>query len=207
MVLGISVATQAAIIPVTVPNGNFETTAGTSPGGNWFELGVWSTSVASPFRTNTSFDGLNGNPGRMVNMSDASVWQTLSVPAVANSTYTLKLDMGRPNNNAGGTFQAMLYDGARFASTIINTAVTNGPAFQATPNWVSYTFTGTTGATVSGNNITLEIDSIAAGGAGAANWLDNVTLSYVVIPEPGTLALLAMGALGLLAGRRRRRLI
>lgn len=28
MVLGISVATQAAIIPVTVPNGDFETTSG-----------------------------------------------------------------------------------------------------------------------------------------------------------------------------------
>ena len=206
MVLGSSVATQAAIIPVTVPNGNFQTTSGAGGGGGWFELGVWSTTSASLFRTQTSYDGLTGTNGtRMVNMGLDSVWQTLSVPAVANSTYTLTLDMGRPNNNAGGTFKAMLYDGARFASMIINTPTTNGPAFQATPNWLSYTFTGTTGATVSGNNITLEIDGISGGQGGAANWLDNVSLSYVVIPEPGTFGLLAMSAVGLLAGRRRQR--
>lgn len=205
MFLGISVATQAAIIAVPVPNADFQTTSGAGGGSGWFELGVWSTTSASNFRTQTSFEGLTGTNGtRMVNMGADSVWQTLSVPAVANSTYTLTLDMGRPNNNAGGTFKAMLYDGARFTSMIINTPTTAGPAFGALPNWVTYTFTGTTGATVSGNNITLEIDSLAAGQGGNANWLDNVTLSYVVIPEPGTFGLLAMGAVGLLAGRRRR---
>jgi len=208
-VLGISVATQAAIIPVTVSNFSFETTSGSATIGPWFSGAntvSWTDSPTSAYRTENSWGGLTGTNGaRMVNLGVDSIFQTLSVPAVANSTYTLTLDMGRPNNNAGGTFKAMLYDGARFTSMIINTAVTNGPAFQATPNWNSYTFTGTTGATVSGNNITLEIDSIVGAVGPAVNWLDNVTLSYVVIPEPGTLGLLAVGALGLLSGRRRQR--
>jgi hypothetical protein len=38
-----------------------------------------------------------------------------------------------------------------------------------------------------------------------ANYIDNVTIASVPIPEPATLALLDLGAFGMLFGRRRTR--
>ena len=200
-ILGLSaVVAQAAPIIVTVPNGNFEITSPVG-GSGWQEVGVWTDSSPTQYRTQTSYSVLTGTNGaRMVNLGTASVYQTLSVPAVANATYTLTFDVGRPNSETGGQVQALLYDGAVGSSTIINQTKTQ-INWEASPTWETFTVTGTTGATVSGNNISIKFVGVSGGQNGAGDWLDNVSLSYV--PEPTSIMTASIGSLLMLRRRRR----
>lgn len=62
------------------------------------------------------------------------------------------------------------------------------------------------GIALPGNTVRFAFESVSAAGGNRSigNFLDDVAFSAVPVPEPGTLALLALPMLGLLASRRRR---
>lgn len=68
--------------------------------------------------------------------------------------------------------------------------------------WASYTLTGE--APAGTTSITVEFASAMPPGTGGSIWFENASLTVVAVPEPGSAALIALGAVALIGYRSRR---
>ncbi len=206
---------------LTPTNGSFE-----SPDTTDFTQNVddWTTFGPSD-RTITQAGALTNQDGDQHLVLDdrasgeVGVFQNLG-SIEAGFTYTLELKVGRGGNDIPGTFSYGLYTGTTNGGfnpgnavvtenqgTVFETG-TVSTAINASPNvFLDRTLTFDT---LDGNNAALVgqdlfIRAAITGGSGPGNadqlFIDDITVTAAV-PEPGSLAIAALGSLALL-GRRR----
>ena len=202
---------------ISIQNASFETTnpltipcAGTGCAFN-FSLPDWTiagiNAAAGSFQpgSNSLYFNTAVPDGSIVAfINTGSISQTLTgVSLLANSVYTLSVDVGRRNDVAGANYSLNLLDG----SNVFCTSGSNSNGSITAGTFTDITLTCTTGATVPGGFLGIELT-----GDGRQIDFDNVqldvTTSTVSTPEPGVLALtfvgLFMGGLLFMGSRRNR---
>jgi len=126
-----------------------------------------------------------------------SISQTLTgISLLANSTYTLAVDVGRRLDVFPANYSISLYDGS---TVLCTTGGSNGSI--AAGSFIDATLTCTTGASVPSGFL-----GIVLTGDGRQIDFDNVRLDVVSTPEPSVLVLMlaTLGVVGLLFVRSRR---
>ena len=210
--------TGARADSVTIVNPSFETTntltpncAGTGCAYN-FSIPDWTiggiNASAGSFQPGSSsiyFNTALPDGSIVAFINTGSISQTLTgISLLANSVYTLSVDVGRRNDVAGVNYSLNLLDGSNvFCST---PAGSNNSSIAA-GTFADITLTCATGATVPGGFLGIELT-----GDGRQINFDNVQLdvtsSTVSTPEPSVLALtfvgLLMGSLFFMRSRRNR---
>jgi hypothetical protein len=221
-------ARVSAQTTITVANSDFETN-GLGDGG--FSSGViptgWSavTTITGSFfgyfnPTASAYSGTTGNPGTTGTMSGPNVFyfgsavtgegiqQTLAANFTAATNYTLTVAVGTRAGNLANT--AFLDLQLLAGSTVIASTSARNLTADSFADF-SLTFdalaAGSTFNSVLGQALTirfLENDTSLPGTVFEAD-IDNVRLTSVTaVPEPATYALLALGAISLVALRRRK---
>jgi hapalindole H/12-epi-hapalindole U/12-epi-fischerindole U synthase len=140
----------------------------------------------------------DGNWGAAEN--DHVMFQTLPDVLTADTTYTLQIDKARPAWSPAGLYQIALLAGTTVvASENGDTALladdvftTSTISFTALPDDLHLGEPLTIAMKFLGDTVDNEVD------------FDNVRLDATAVPEPGTLLLGGLGALGLLFAARRR---
>jgi len=217
--------------PIPVPNGSFETP--TPPPGfpaspqvdNWLKApqppgiplpgGITWEQLAGVF-PNTPvgavdhIDNVDGNQAAyMFAIPGVALFQQLNSVFEAGNSYHLTLGiLGGGGITEGSSFLMSLYylDGANNPVTVAATPITYSAAGFPNPTHL-YDFSvnlGTVQASDAWAGRNIGIQLLSTFGTGAGYWdVDNVRL--VAVPEPGTMALFALGAGGLLLARWRTR--
>jgi hypothetical protein len=134
--------------------------------------------------------------------SGTAVWQDLSTSLSPNTQYTLTVAIG--NRNAGFTppgnqtvFALQLWDGT--TATTLSTKTFDAstlPESTFADQWTTYT----TGDTVAAGTLRILLTHVDGTGRGH---FDNIRLDSLTVPEPGTIALLGLGAAGFFLRRRK----
>jgi len=200
---GDSVAIQNASFettsPLTIPCAGPETCLynfGSIPG--------WSiTGSTGSFEPSSSYFHLPLPDGSILAFTNGgSISQTLTgISLLANSTYTLAVDVGRRFDVVAANYSLSLFDG----STVLCTTGSVSNASVAAGSFIDATLSCTTGASVPPSGFL----GIVLTGDGRQIDFDNVRLdvvSTVVTPEPSVLVLMltTLGVVGLLFARSRR---
>jgi len=209
-------ATGALAATVTLNNPSFESPTVNGDVNAPNPLPGWQT------QTNGAQIGLSDNRSSdsdqslWVNLDNGgesfSVWQTPLSSLDAHTTYTLKFDIY--NRDLGGSDDPDLYtvrgfftrggDGSDFSDAVGTSFTTTVDTISANSWGSDNTATFTTGSTGLGESLNIVIQGLlGSGGSLTQVGFDNVRLESAPIPEPGSLALMALG--GLLIGARRRR--
>ncbi len=216
---------------IPVPNGSFES-PGTPPGFPAFPVvSLWQKTPQPPgfplppgynwdqlagVFPNTAF----GQPDHIDNVDGAQAAYMLAIPGVSlfqeigspfqvGKSYNLKLGiLGGGGITPGSTFEMSLYyrDGANNLVSVAATPITySAAAFPNTTHLIDYEVTVPPVQAAdawAGQKIGVQLTSTF--GTGAGYWdVDNVRLQAV--PEPGSVAVLALGVGGLLVARWRSR--
>ncbi len=133
----------------------------------------------------------------------ASIFQDVGLLA-ADTTYTLTIAIGQRLDRVNGSIQIGLLNAAAGATDIWTTGTllnsTTGVSSIA-GSFQDFQVVFTTGGTVGGN---LYVGALYTADGTIQASLDNVRLDASAVPEPSTCALLAGGAMLLVAGARRR---
>ena len=206
----LAIAGMAQATAITVPNYSFEVPDVTgdnkaAPGGT--NITSWSSSTNASSTAHigcwdTAISGVTGSQMAMTYISgaDNGLWIKLTSALLAQSVsgyeYTASADLV----NAASSWQpsdatVQLWVGG---SNVAESSVGGSDLSFTTYSTPNYT------ATASGQDIFIQILIVGAGGSSNPNkcGMDNVQLDYV--PEPASLGLLGLGALGVLLRKRRR---
>ena len=132
----------------------------------------------------------------------AGAYQVLTSTLQANTTYMLTVDVGWPTTDTFGPGSVINlgYGAGVGASLLTATSIVNDTPTAGT--WTTWTSTFVTGAAPAGLGEVLRIELMAGNSGGTQTWYDDVRLTATAVPEPASLALLALG--GLVCLRRRR---
>ena len=192
---------------VPIQNASFETTSPliapcSGPETCLYNFGPipgWSiTGATGSFQPSSAYLSLPLPDGSILAYTNGgSISQTLTgISLLANSTYTLSVDVGRRFDVVAANYSISLYDGSTALCTTggSNASVTAG-------SFIDATLSCTTGASVPAGFL-----GIVLTGDGRQIDFDNVRLDVVSTPEPSVLVLMltALGAVGLLFARSRR---
>ena len=192
---------------VAIENASFESTSvlGASCQGpetclyNFGPIPGWSiTGSSGSFQPSSSYFSLPLPDGSIVAFTNGgSISQTLTgISLLANSTYTLSVDVGRRFDVVAANYSISLFDGS---SVLCTTSNSNGSI--AAGSFIDATLSCTTGASVPSGFL-----GIVLTGDGRQLDFDNVRLDVVSTPEPSVLVLMltTLGVVGLLFARSRR---
>src|SRR6266404_7310021 len=195
---------------VAIQNASFETTSPliASCAGpetclyNYGSIPGWSiTGSTGSFLPSSSYFNLPLPNGSILAFTNGgSISQTLTgISLLANSTYTLSVDVGRRFDVVAANYSLSLYDG----STVLCTTGDSNASIAA-GSFIDATLSCTTGASVPSGFL-----GIVLSGDGRQVDFDNVRLdvvSTVSTPEPSVLVLMltTLGVVGLLFARSRR---
>ena len=192
---------------ITIQNASFETTTPlTSPCAgpetclyNFGPIPGWSnTGSTGSFQTSSAYFNLPLPDGNILAFSNGgSISQTLTgISLLANSTYTLSVDVGRRFDVIAANYSLSLYDGS---TVLCSTSDSN--ASIAAGSFIDVTLTCTTGASVPAGFL-----GIVLNGEGRQIDFDNVRLDVVSTPEPSVLVLMltTLSVVGLFFARSRR---
>ncbi len=199
-----------------VTNGNFSAGSaafGSSPTG-WNAtvgadgVGQFSPGVSAPLSGQVAYMG-----------AGTQIIQTFSVGLAANTTYTVSFNfVGSVGDFSGtNTFNGFIgygvgsggtsaFGGFIEAGDILSGSNAWAPLIGTSTSSFSVSFTTPGIITGSANNLAIILNPVFDGVTGAQAYLDNVSVTATVIPEPSSAALLlGFGALGLSTLRRRRK--
>ena len=195
---------------VAIQNASFETAAPLlSPCAgpetclyNFGSIPGWSiTGSTGSFQPSSTYFSLPLPDGNILAFSNGgSISQTLTgISLLANSTYTLSVDVGRRFDVLAANYSISLYDGS---TALCTTGGSNGSIAQG--SFIDATLSCTTGASVPSGFL-----GIVLSGDGRQVDFDNVRLdvvSTVSTPEPSVLVLMlaTLGVVGLFFVRSRR---
>ncbi len=195
---------------VAIQNASFESTSPlTAPCAgpetclyNFGPIPGWSnTGSTGSFQPSSAYFSLPLPDGNILAFSNGgSISQTLTgISLLANSTYTLSVDVGRRFDVVAANYSLSLYDG----STVFCTSGDSNASIAA-GSFIDATLSCTTGASVPSGFL-----GIVLSGDGRQVDFDNVRLdvvSTVSTPEPSVLVLMltTLGVVGLLFARSRR---
>jgi len=132
----------------------------------------------------------------------STITSTNTVTTIEAGVYTLRVAVGSPNaglnmDQVHRVSVAILANGADVANDY------GTPPAQGT--WANYTAVlDNSDGTHNGKALKIQLWGRLGGGEKRHVNFDNVRLDFVAIPEPATLGLLGLGALGLLARRKRK---
>jgi hypothetical protein len=124
--------------------------------------------------------------------------------AGAGITVNYSFDLLGGNQTAGGVDFVHIFDENATGGVISQGPGLLGPFFPSASSWTTYSGSFTTVA--GSDHLYIEFDATTGANVGSMDQMgvDNVILAPVVVPEPTTLSLAAMGMFGVLAFRRRR---
>lgn len=140
--------------------------------------------------------------GMDYNYTFTQVWQPVTGATMQPGTYTLSVGVGKPYSSGTDSATIALVAGSSWMSwnSIEDTSMSQGSFTDLT---ATYTATGTDPELNQPLAIVLQTNAHHNGAQITA--FDNIRLDFVPAPEPGTLAMLVAGLLGLLAYAWRRR--
>jgi len=194
-------APMASADSISIANPSFETSNSlvfSSPG-----LGSWNNGPIPGWGTFANAGSWQPGPAAFSSVPDGTtvaysnggfIYQSLGVPLLANTTYTLSVDVGHRFDGFTNTYGLAL-----LADTTLLNSVTGSTGLIPIGTFADESLTFTSGANVPSGNLVIEL-----GSAGPQIDFDNVRLTAFSVPEPGTLRLLAVG-LGLTVLLLRRR--
>jgi len=207
MVLMLLATAAAADVSITVGNPSFEdygvggdnnwTTDGTGlTGYDWSisdtdeDVGVWDPIVG------TDFDDIPDGNQVAYSWGPTISSDGLSEVVTAGRTYTLKVWVGESTVAFGGSTVQLVADGDVLAEEVVdeNSGPGSGKWFEEV-----VTYAVQAGNTYIGDSLVIRLGTTTS----SETAFDKVSLTYV--PEPGAMALLALGGVGLLLRRRTRR--
>jgi len=124
--------------------------------------------------------------------------------AGAGITVNYSFDLLGGNQAAGGVDFVHIFDENATGGVISQGPGLLGPFFPSASSWTTYSGSFTTVA--GSDHLYIEFDATTGANVGSTDQMgvDNVILAPVVVPEPTTLSLAAMGMFGVWAFRRRR---
>jgi hypothetical protein len=217
LILSAGTANAATVI---VGNHSFEDDGAGSGGGiskaPWMRSGGTSNNISIQEYSGlgTSIDPVpdGSATSHYTNSTGDNIYQVLVATLAANTTYTLKVDVGDRNNltaQAGSINLGYVsatptgdndYGLNLLSATVVNDTVpVNGAG--ANDGWETWESTFTTGAAPTGLGQALRIELVTS--AGVQTLWDNVRLDAETVPEPSTTALLGLGGLALILRRRK----
>ncbi len=205
----------AGAAQVPIYNHSFEATT-LSPGGSSYTVLGWDWLNAATILRPTTSSGIDGyNAGALGTtallnhnvMSDETDTAAGVIPLLlaANTTYTLTFSLGgRDQKGDGGAVTAYFYSGVASNHPWDNgydTVLMTVPVTGLVANNVLANYSGsfTSASSVVANSLHIVFRSTSATGQ---SLLDNVRLDATPAPEPATMSLLALGALGIVRRRK-----
>jgi hypothetical protein len=195
--------------PITVLNHSFETASGYTScsnlgagcqftiGGttNWSSTGGTQVGILNPGSTTNLLNSVpDGSNVAYANAGTLS--QTVAATALAGFTYTLLVDVGLRKDFPSVGIVELLVGSNVVTATGINPTSGNFSTFQAQFNATSAEL---------GQAITIRLTSVGTQAIFDDVRLDATGTSAPGIPEPGTMALVGLGGLGMAVWARRKR--
>lgn len=181
-------------------NGDFET--GDTTGWSVFTGSGQSFAVTSSGVESGSFSGELNNTAAP---SGAVIKQANLGVGVIGSGEAVTIAFSAKGSFANGGVAFAEFFSELSGGGVSKAEILGGGPLSLTSDWQDFSFDAITGGDVSGG-VTLQFNAATGADAGstAQLFLDNVSVSTVsAVPEPGSLALIGLGSIGMLIRRRR----
>jgi len=192
----------------------FETSVPTNAGPHAAEGGIYGGQArglhADPATVYSNPSGNGSLESFSSNFWSVGDYYEFQTSSVNYQNINIAWDQARSSTGPGTFDLRWSTDGTTFTTlvdnyTVLENSAANGGAWNSTTRILNYVFGPIAGPGTLDNQATIYfrlVNEVAPGGTAGTNRVDNIIVSGTLIPEPATLALLALGGLPLLRRRR-----